>query len=56
VVVDDLNPVCVSVSENKADSELIVDPDTVLSFSVASERFEPIARRSHEVFEPTRPM
>jgi hypothetical protein len=39
---------------SETDSPLVVDSNTILSLSVASERFEPIAREGSQVIEARR--
>lgn len=49
MVIDNLHLVSVAFSPNEADTPLIIDPNTVLSFAVAAERFEAIPRRGSQV-------
>src|ERR1035438_8302972 len=49
VVLGDFNIVRVPFFPPKADSVLIVDPQTVLALAVAGERFEPVTRRNAQV-------
>lgn len=51
MVVDDLDVVCIAVVPAEADAPLVVDPDTVLAFSIASKRFEAVPRRCSQVVE-----
>jgi len=51
VIVDDLNVVRVAVRPPKADAPLIVDPDAVLSGTIAAELLEPIARGHSQILE-----
>src|SRR5436190_14982402 len=43
VIVDDLHDLRVAVFPDEADAVLIVDPDTVLSASIARQGFQPVA-------------
>src|SRR5699024_8152102 len=54
VVVNDLHLLRSGVGPHKADAPLVVDPDAVLSYSIALERLEPIAGWDAEVFERAR--
>jgi hypothetical protein len=46
----------VTVFPVKADSPLIVDPDTVLTLAVAFKAFEPVARRDSEILKMPGPV
>ena len=52
VVIHDLHISDFAVPPGKADSPLIVNPDTVLSGAVAIERLQAIPRRNAKVFQP----
>src|SRR5699024_8343462 len=54
VVGNDLHLLRSGVVPHKADAPLVVDPDAVLSYSIALERLEPIAGWDAEVFERAR--
>ncbi len=45
------NVIGIAVFPAKADSPLIVDPDTILPFAIAFQGFEPVARRNPEVLK-----
>jgi hypothetical protein len=49
VIVDDLNVAGVPLAPDEAETPPIVDPDAVLSLSVAVQRFQTISRRRHQV-------
>jgi hypothetical protein len=49
MIIHDLNVIRVCFSPNKAETPLIVDPDAVLSSSIAVQQFQPISRRSSQV-------
>jgi hypothetical protein len=51
VVIGDFNLKCVAVTPNEADPELIVDPDTMLSFAVALQCFQAISREKSQIRE-----
>jgi hypothetical protein len=44
----------IAVSPSKADAVLVVDPDAMLPFPVAAQRFQSIARRNQEIGESVR--
>ena len=52
MVVGDFNIKSVSVVPRKADSELLVDPNAKLTFSVALQCLKSIARRNAKVVQP----
>lgn len=54
MVVDDLNVVRVAVRPPKADPPLIVDPDAVLSSTIAAQLLEPIAWRRPQILKLNR--
>jgi hypothetical protein len=56
VVIDDLDIDGSLRRPDEAHSELIVDPDAVLSRAVAAKRFEAIARRYAQVVEQLGPL
>jgi hypothetical protein len=56
VVVGDLNVEGVSITPNKADSPLVVDPDAVLTLAVPFQFLQPIPRRHAQVLERHRSM
>lgn len=49
MVVDNFNIVCVPVAPDKTKSPLVVDSNAVLSFSIAVQRLQAIARRCRQV-------
>jgi hypothetical protein len=49
VVVDDFNIKSISIFPAKTDTPLVIDPDTMLPSSVASESFQPIPRGAPQV-------
>jgi hypothetical protein len=51
VVIGDLNLMCTVSLPDKANSELIVDSDAVLSRSISLKRFQPVARRNAKIVE-----
>jgi hypothetical protein len=54
VVVNDLHLLWSSVRPHEADPPLVVDPDAVLSDSIALERFESVSGRNAEVLKHRR--
>ena len=54
VIINDLNVVGIAVVPSKADPPLIVDPDAVLTGSVALELLEPISWRHSQIIEMLR--
>jgi hypothetical protein len=56
VVIDDLYVVRITRTPSKANTPLIVDPDTVLTGSVAFQRLKPIARRDAQEIQGGRSM
>ena len=51
MVIGDFNLKCVAVTPNEAYPELIVDPDTMLSFAVALQCFQAISREKSQIRE-----
>ena len=51
MVVNDLHLLWPGVGPHEADPPLVVDPDAVLTNSVALESLEPVARRNTEILE-----
>jgi hypothetical protein len=51
VVIYNLNVVRIAILPTKANSVLVVDPNTVLSCSISSELFEPASRRAGQVLQ-----
>jgi hypothetical protein len=49
MVIYDLYSMCIAVRPGEADSELIVDPDTVLPGPIAFEGFQPVPRQRREI-------
>ena len=49
VIVDDLHIVSVAIVPDEADAVLIVDPNAVLTTSIARERLEPVAGERRQV-------
>lgn len=56
MIIDDFNIACVSVEPFEAKAELIVDPDAVLSLTIATQGFQPIATWNGKIIEPLRPV
>lgn len=54
MIINDLDLVRVTISPDEADAVLVVDPDAVLSSSIAGQRFEPIARERAQIPESAR--
>jgi hypothetical protein len=54
MTIDNFDVMRVSSSPLKTDAPLTIDWDTVLSFPVAVQRFEPVAGRNQQVLEPDR--
>jgi len=51
VVVHDLYVECVTVYETKAYPPLIIDRDRMLTFSIAPERMQAVARRDSQILQ-----
>ena len=51
VIVDDFHVLRPAGRPAEADPVLLIDPDAVLSLSIALERFEPVSRRRAKVLE-----
>jgi len=49
VIIHYLDIVCVPFAPEEADTPLVIDPDAVLSLSVAMQGFQAISRRRHQV-------
>ena len=49
VIIGDLDIECIAIFPAEADPPLIVDPDTVLAFSVPRQLFEPIPGRDSQI-------
>jgi hypothetical protein len=49
VIIHDLDIVCVPFTPNEAETPLVIDPNAVLSLSVAVQGFQTISRRRHQV-------
>ena len=49
VIVDDLDVMGVAVAPDEADSEPVVDPDAVLTPSVAAQRFQPVSGEDRQI-------
>ena len=49
MIVNDFDVKGVQAGPVEADAELVIDPDRVLSFSIASERFQAIAGNSGKI-------
>jgi hypothetical protein len=56
VVIDDFNVVHISAPEGEANSELIVNPDAVLSLSISGKSLETISRRDSQINQMNCPM
>jgi hypothetical protein len=54
VVINDLDLVSISLLPNKANSELIIDPDAKLAVAVPLQSFQPVSRGALEVLEGSR--
>jgi hypothetical protein len=54
MVIDNLDCISIAVFPNETDTLLIIDPDTVLSFSRSLQRFKPIGRWHTEIFKQPR--
>jgi hypothetical protein len=54
VVIHNLNIVCVSFAPNEAETPLIVDANAILSPSVATQGFQMISRRRHQISQFSR--
>jgi hypothetical protein len=50
MVIDNLDRISIAVFPNETDTPLIIDPDTVLSFSRSFQRLKPIGRWHTEIF------
>ncbi len=48
MIIDDFHFVAMAFTPSKTDSPLIVDPDRVLSFAIASQRFQLISGRRRQ--------
>lgn len=55
-MVDDLDAFGVVLGPDEAQPPLFVDADTVLSFSIAFERFEPVTGRNSQVIKSGGPV
>jgi hypothetical protein len=51
VVIDDLNSIRIAIAPDKADTPLIIYPDTVLSLSRPFQRLKPVGRWHLEVIQ-----
>jgi hypothetical protein len=51
MVINDLHTLSAMTGPAEADPPLIIDPDAVLSFSVATQSLQPIAGRNPQVIE-----
>jgi len=49
VIVDDFDVMRIAIAPAEADAPLAVDADAVLSFAIALQRFQPVARRRLQV-------
>jgi len=54
VIVDNLDIVSVAIAPAKADTPLIVDPDTPLPGSIADQLFQSVRRRYPQILEARR--
>jgi hypothetical protein len=52
VVINDLNVFRAAVRPEKAEPVLVVDADAVLADPIASQRFQTVARRNSQIFQP----
>jgi hypothetical protein len=54
VVIDDLDVLGARGGPTKADAELVIDADTVLSLAVAGQGFQPVSGWYAQIFKPVR--
>jgi hypothetical protein len=54
MIIHDFNIKSVAVFPSKADSPLVIDPDTVLALPMSSQGLEPIAGRLAKILEAGR--
>jgi|WetSurMetagenome_2_1015567.scaffolds.fasta_scaffold07475_9 hypothetical protein len=54
MIIDDFDVLSVGIGPSETYPELIVDPDTVLSFPVAFKSFQSIPGRDAKVLQPAR--
>lgn len=54
MVVNDFDIMGCIVLPDKANAPLVIDPDTVLTGTVAPEQLQPVARRYPQIIEPCR--
>ena len=54
MIVNDLHLLWSSIGPHEADPPLVVDPDAVLTGSIALERFKSVSWRDPEIVEPLR--
>lgn len=51
MIIGDFDLVCVAIAPPKANAPLVVDPDAVLTSTIAAERFKTITGRHAQVFQ-----
>lgn len=51
MIINNLNIICVAVSPSEADTPLVIDPDTVLPFSLAAQALKLVPRRNEQVLK-----
>jgi hypothetical protein len=56
VVIDNFNILRIAAPPDKTYPELVVNPDAVLPNPIASQRFQPVARRRPQVIQSCRGM
>ncbi len=56
MIINYLNLINIAGVPLKADAPLIIDPDTVLAFTVASQLLQPICRWYHQVSQVSSPV
>ncbi len=51
MVIGNFNFIGISLFPHEADPPLVVDPDAILSFSIAGKLLQPVSRRNPEILE-----
>lgn len=54
MIICDLDTIGISIDPDKAHSPLVVDPDAMLTLTVAFQRFETIGGRHPQIFQSAR--
>jgi hypothetical protein len=54
MIIDDFDIFSAGIGPSETHPELIIDPDAVLSFSIAFKSFQTISGRNAKVIQPTR--